>query len=429
MRNRKLYLASLLLAGCITITGCSKSNTKNEVPPTPTVSVEQQENDKEDSSSDEVAATYPDGIYRGFYIDGTLDQVSVQFEIKDNKFNEVSIRGLKYKDGDYLVEGATAIQQQISAQYKEAADYLVGKEITALDALLDPSTIVSDQDAVTGATVRTNKLSSAIADGFNRGIYKLSETTVLPQTLTLADGTYRGYYNDGGIEQISVQFEVKDNKFTAIVFRGMNYKDGNYLAEEATDLQKAIAAQYQEAADYLIGKELTAMYELYTPEGIVGDVDVVTGATLRTSKLISAINDGINRSVYKLADTTTLSPITSATDGLYRGFFRDGGIEQVSVQVEVKDNKFTAITLRGINYKDGNYLAEDATDLQKAIAAQYQEAADYLIGKELSALSEIYTPEGIVSDVDVVTSATLRTNKMISAINDAFSRGLYKKAE
>lgn len=430
MRNKKLMLSAMLLAGAITITGCSKpSKNEDTATPTPTVSVDQSENTTQEGTSEETTTAYSDGTYCGFYIDGNLEQVSVQFEIKDQKFTNVTLRGLQYKDGNYLAEEGTEIQKQIAAQYTEATEYLVGKDVSALADLLTPGNIVSDQDTVTGATVRTNKLSSAIADGLNRGVYKLSETTELPQTITLADGTYRGYYNDNGIEQISVQFEVADNKFTAIVFRGINYKDGSYLAEEATDLQKSIAAQYQEAADYLIGKDITAFYDLYTPEGIVSDADVVTGATLRTSKFISAINDGMNRGVYKLSETTVMSDIETAKDGVYRGFFRDGGIEQISVQIEVKDNKFAAITLRGINYKDGNYLADEATDLQKSIAAQYKEAADYLVGKELSALSDLYTPEGIVSDADVVTGATLRSNKMVSAIHDALSRGLYKMAE
>ena len=52
---------------------------------------------------------------------------------------------------------------------------------------------------------------------------------------TYADGIYRGSYYDGGIEQIAIQFELKDGLFVSIVYRGVKYKDGDYMAENASD--------------------------------------------------------------------------------------------------------------------------------------------------------------------------------------------------
>ena len=56
-----------------------------------------------------------------------------------------------------------------------------------------------------------------------------------------ADGIYRGFYYDGGIEQIAIQFELKDGKFDSLVYRGVKYKDGDYMSEDASDAQKASA--------------------------------------------------------------------------------------------------------------------------------------------------------------------------------------------
>ena len=36
-----------------------------------------------------------------------------------------------------------------------------------------------------------------------------------------ADGIYRGFYYDGGIEQIAIQFELKDGRFDSLVYRGV----------------------------------------------------------------------------------------------------------------------------------------------------------------------------------------------------------------
>ena len=62
---------------------------------------------------------------------------------------------------------------------------------------------------------------------------------------TVADGIYRGFYYDGGIEQIAIQFEIKDGLFTSIVYRGVKYKDGDYMSDDASDAQRATLRQYR----------------------------------------------------------------------------------------------------------------------------------------------------------------------------------------
>ena len=49
-----------------------------------------------------LAQDYPDGIYRGFYYDGGIEQIAIQFELKDGIFTSLIYRGVKYKDGDYM---------------------------------------------------------------------------------------------------------------------------------------------------------------------------------------------------------------------------------------------------------------------------------------------------------------------------------------
>lgn len=112
-----------------------------------------------------------------------------------------------------------------------------------------------------------------------------------------ADGTYRGGYIDP--TQIEVQFTLKDNQFTEVRFRALSYRDVNYLKSEEA-LVKAIAQQYTDLADYLIGKDVSTLKDLYFPENITKDMDTATAATLRSSKLISSINDGLNRGPYSL---------------------------------------------------------------------------------------------------------------------------------
>lgn len=89
---------------------------------------------------------------------------------------------------------------------------------------------------------------------------------------TVADGIYRGFYYDGGIEQIAIQFEIKNGLFTSIVYRGVKYKDGDYMSDDASDAQRATLRQYRQLADYLIGKGVEAIDDLYAPYNFVEDL-------------------------------------------------------------------------------------------------------------------------------------------------------------
>lgn len=449
MRIRKsiLKFSVVMILAMVVITGCQKDDKNNNEPNNnPNNNVNNNANSNANNnevtsqvppSQEEITQqpvqnnrTYADGEYRGFYNDGGIQQISIQFMLKDGKFQEMTYRGINYKDGNYLADDASDVQKQIATQFMQAAEYMIGKTPEAVPDLLTPGNFVQDMDAVSGATLRSNKLASAINDALNRGVYRLTDTTQLPNMNTVSDGIYRGFYYDDGIEQIAIEFEVKDNKFDDIEYRSLNYKDGNYLADNASDIQEQVTDQYEEAIDYLEGKKITVINDLYEPGKLVKDMDAVTGATLRSGKLVSAFHDALCRGVYKLTDTTELvADSKKYEDGVYRGYYYDGGIEQLALEFKLVDNKFTEVTFRAMNYKDGNYLDENANAVQKQVAAQFNEAAQYLIGKDVNAVYNLFLPGKIVSDMDAVTGATLRSSKMISALHDGLNRGLYKKAE
>lgn len=239
------------------------------------------------------------------------------------------------------------------------------------------------------------------------------------------DGIYRGFYYDGGIEQISIQFELKDGVFSSLVYRGVKYKDGDYMSEDASDAQKAILRQYRQLADYLIGKGVSAIDDLYSPYDIVEDLDAVTTATMKSGKLISALWDGLNRRPYKIVDTTKLPESVPYSDGIYRGSYMEDGGEQVALEFTLKDNIFTEIHYTTLQYKDEDYLTSDAATARGKIGAQFEQLLNYLVGKDVSSVNALYLPGQIASDTDVSTGATLRAPKVISAIWDALGRHTY----
>ncbi|MBE5798688.1 MAG: hypothetical protein E7321_01895 [Clostridiales bacterium] len=246
------------------------------------------------------------------------------------------------------------------------------------------------------------------------------------QEMPYADGIYRGFYYDGGIEQIAIQFELRDGVFDSIVYRGVKYKDGDYMIEDASDAQKATLRQYEQLADYLIGKGVEAIDDLYSPYDIVDDVDAVTTATMQSSKLISALWDGLNRHPYKLVDTTKLPMAETYADGMYRGAYMEGGGEEVVLEFAIKDNHFLEIAYRTLQYKGEDYLAGDASAHARDIASQFQALIDYLVGKPIASVNDLYRPGEIAPDVDVFTGATLRAPKVISAVWDALGRHAYR---
>ena len=244
--------------------------------------------------------SYPDGIYRGFYYDGGIEQISIQFELKDGKFESIVYRGVKYKDGDYMIEDASDAQKATLKQYRQMADYLIGKGVDAIDALYSPYSIVEDVDAVTTATIQSSKLISALRDGLNRRPFKLVNTSKLPAADAYADGVYRGSYMEDGSEEVALEFTLRDNRFESIAYRSLAYKGQDYLSPNAPENVRQIADQFTQLIEYLIGRDVSCVNDLYQPGSIASDADAASGATLRSPKVISAVWDALNRHAYQI---------------------------------------------------------------------------------------------------------------------------------
>lgn len=244
--------------------------------------------------------TYADGVYRGFYYDGGIEQIAIQFELKDGLFTSIVYRSVKYTDGDYMSENASDAQKATLRQYTQLAEYLIGKDVSAIDDLYAPYAIVEDVDAVTTATIQSSKLISALWDGLNRRPFKLLSTANLPQSDVYADGTYRGSYMEDGSEEVAIEFTIKDNCFTQLSYRTLQYKGEDYLAEDASQPIAKIGDQFQQLIDYLVGKPISSVNDLYRPSDIAADTDVTSGATLHAPKVISSIWDGLNRHAYRI---------------------------------------------------------------------------------------------------------------------------------
>lgn len=97
-----------------------------------------------------------------------------------------------------------------------------------------------------------------------------------------------------------MEFEIKDNAFVSFKFRALSFRDMSCTKSEDAAIQ-AVGEQYLALGDYLVGKDFSAVKDLYTPGNIASDVDGFTAATIRSSKVISAVYDEVARGAYKLA--------------------------------------------------------------------------------------------------------------------------------
>lgn len=126
-----------------------------------------------------------------------------------------------------------------------------------------------------------------------------NEPAVVAQ-VSYEDGTYRGTFSDSGYMQVGVQFKLENNIVKEAKFRHLEYKGIDYRKEETDQTIVGLKGQFEEALNYLVDKDIREnLADLYEPGNIVKEnVDAFTGATVRSSKIISAIRDGLNRGVY-----------------------------------------------------------------------------------------------------------------------------------
>lgn len=117
------------------------------------------------------AVSYEDGTYRGVFADRDAVQVNIQFTLEDNIITSIGYRLLSHRGIDYL-EPDTEATEALKGQHEQILEYLEGKDIRVyLVDLYEPGDFVDDVDGFAGATIRANKVISAIRDALNRGVY------------------------------------------------------------------------------------------------------------------------------------------------------------------------------------------------------------------------------------------------------------------
>ena len=111
------------------------------------------------------------------------------------------------------------------------------------------------------------------------------------------DGMYRGVYVSGQETQVEVQYELKNDVITSIKYRTLFYKGHDWLKE---DEYIAKNAGYLKLLERITNKKIQdVLPTMYNSEEIEAG-----GATVRESKVRSALQYGLNVGPLKLAKKT-----------------------------------------------------------------------------------------------------------------------------
>lgn len=104
-------------------------------------------------------------------------------------------------------------------------------------------------------------------------------------------------------------------------------------------------------------------------------------------------------------------------DGVYRGAYIFPN--EVTVQFTINGNIISNLEYLKLGLEDKDYLKDETF---KEIKEKYETVIKHLEGKDIRmTLSELYLPEMLPETVD----GSVEVGKIISAIHDAFNRGVY----
>lgn len=261
------------------------------------------------------------------------------------------------------------------------------------------------------------------------GLAACGRTEEPTDTTTVVDGRYRGIYEDGGEQQVSIQFTVTDDIISNVSFRWLMYRGVNYRDIDESHPQWGVKLQHDQLAAHFEGQPISALESLHSPGEFIDDVDGWSGSTIRGNKVYSAMKDALNRGLYTPpAEAEYNIDLGNLADGRYRGIYGDGGEQQVSIQFTLTDNIISNVSFRWLEYRGLNYRTIDEDHPQWGVKVQHDQIAENLNGTNINDITVLHNPGDLADDVDGFSGSTIRGNKIYSAMRDAINRGLYTPA-
>ena len=112
------------------------------------------------------------------------------------------------------------------------------------------------------------------------------------------NGIYLGSFNYS--DEMTVEFEVINGRYANLEYKKL--KDDNIDLLTLDDNSSSTLEVYNDALEFLNGKEIHSVDRLYNPGKVLPKFELDSDVDF--GKLISAINNGLSRDVYKLSSVT-----------------------------------------------------------------------------------------------------------------------------
>lgn len=335
---------------------------------------------KSEEEPEQAVGDYPDGVYTGS-AQGYGGTVEVQVTVEGGQIVDVTILSATGETPAYL-NRALAIIDQVYQKQTWEVDVISGATYTSNGIL------GAIQNALTGERVEnevpaaTTPLAPSVQESFT-------------EPVAYRDGTYTGSAQGfGGL--ITVSVTIKDGKIAKLNVVSAAGETPSYLSRAMTVVSRILKSG--------------------SP-----NVDVVSGATYTSNGIINATKRALNKAAVNgteqdpIEEVTppgeeplpelptpdideTVMPTEALKDGVYTGTGEGYGGDIV-VEVTVEGGRITSVEVLS---------AEDETP-------SYFERAKMLIPYIISTQS---------SDVDTVSGATLSSNGILEAVNQALNQAL-----
>ncbi|MGI6696025.1 MAG: FMN-binding protein [Christensenellales bacterium] len=303
----------------------------------------------------------PVAVQVAFNEDGSIKALTVG----DDAFAETPGLGAKAKDAEFT-------------------DQFVGKLPPLALRKADEEASASTIDGITSATVTSQAVVDAVNEAAAAGIVE-EDDAPSAEELKVYTAEAQGY---SGPVAVEVSF-TQDNKIAQIKIGDDRFNETPGLGAKA--LEEDFVSQF-------IGKSLPIAKE---------DIDAITAATMTTQAVIDAINlayEAYQKEALPLADEGDAAMVVS----------KQGFAGSVAVQVTFnKDGSIKALTVGDDAFAETPGLGAKAKDA---------EFTDQFVGKLPPLALRKADEEASATTIDGITSATMTSQAVIDAVNEAFEQ-------
>ncbi len=324
----------------------------------------------------------PEGTTYTAVAEGYKGPVAVFVTVKDDgTITHLAVGDDKFAETDGL--GSPARDKAFTGQF-------VGKTIPVA---------IGDIDALSGATVTTNAVLTAINQAY--------------ADKTIAEGGLPAPTAAATAAPAAPEVEVPAGAYTAAFegYHSMVAVAVTFDENGAIDFLKIGDARFSETeglGDKVLAPEFAAQFIGKTPPLAIADIDTIAGATWT----VKAVLDGINEAAGKAASGVTVVPVTEAPAA------EEDAVPENAITAAFEG--YHSMVAVAVTFDDNG-----AIDFLKIGDARFSETeglGDKVLAPEFAAQFIGKTPPIAIADIDTIAGATWTVKAVLDGINEAATK-------